>query len=203
MGAMIPWHSYLIFLSIYTVGAAVPGPVVMAISARALGSGFRATLPMVLGTAVGDLVVLVLSVLGLAYLAQAMGEMFLAVKLAGAAYLVYLGYKLWTAPVDLAPTAPDAYRGFLAQMALMIGNPKTIAFWVAVVPTFIDARGLSAAGFLQLAAACFTVTPLMMLLYAGLAARIRGFVSSVRARRRINKGAAVVMAGAGVGVAVS
>ncbi len=200
---MIPWHSYLLFLGIYTVGAAVPGPVVMAISARALGSGFRATLPMVFGTAVGDLVVLTLSVLGLAYLAQAMGQMFLIVKLAGAAYLVYLGYKYWTAPVETAPVVPGATRGFLAQMALMIGNPKTIAFWVAVVPTLIDARGFTAAGFLQLAAACFTVTPLMMAFYAGLAARVRGFLSSVRSRRRINKGAAVVMVGAGVGVAVS
>jgi threonine/homoserine/homoserine lactone efflux protein len=205
MGAMIPLHTYLIFLSVYTVAALTPGPVVMAISARALGSGFRAALPMILGASVGDFIVLTLSVLGLAIVAQAMGQFFLLVKLAGAAYLVWLGYKYWTAPVEeiVANEPTDARRGFFTQIALSVGNPKTIAFWVALVPTVVDPRSLGAVGYLQLAAACFTVTPLLMVLYAGLAARVRGFLSSVKARRRINKGAAVVMAGAGVGVAVS
>lgn len=202
---MIPWHSYLIFLGVMTVAAAVPGPVVLAISARALGSGFRAALPMVLGAAVGDFIVMTLSVLGLATLAQAMGQLFLGVKLAGAAYLVYLGYKIWTAPVaEKADEAPlDARRGFLAQVGLSVGNPKTIAFWVALLPTVVDMRGLSLIAYGELAMACFVVTPLVMTLYAGLAARIRRFISGVRARKRINKGAALVMAGAGVGVAVS
>lgn len=202
---MIPWHSYLLFLSVMTVAAAVPGPVVMAISARALGSGFRAALPMVLGAGVGDFIVMTLSVLGLAALAQAMGQLFLIVKLTGAAYLIYLGYKIWTAPVaEEVEAAPiDARRGFFAQVGLSVGNPKTIAFWVALLPTVVDMRGLNVIAYSELALACFVVTPLVMTIYAGLAARVRRFISGVRARRRINKGAAVAMVGAGVSVAVS
>jgi threonine/homoserine/homoserine lactone efflux protein len=200
----VSWHSYLIFLGVYTIAAMAPGPVVMAISARALSRGFRAALPMVAGACVGDFLVLTLSVLGLAALAKAMGPLFLIVKLAGAAYLVWLGFKMWTAPVDEnTMTAAPASGGFLAQIALSVGNPKTIAFWVALVPTVIDASGLGFAGYLALAAACFTVTPAVLIAYAGLAARVRRFISSARARRRINKGAGLAMAGAGASVALS
>jgi threonine/homoserine/homoserine lactone efflux protein len=200
---MIPWHSFLIFLGVYTVAAVVPGPVVLAIAARALGSGFRSTLPMVIGAGVGDFIVMTLSVLGLAALAQAMGHFFLIVKLAGAAYLVWLGYKMWTAPVseDLAPASVP--RGFWPQVALSVGNPKTIAFWVALLPTVIDTRGLTLIAYGEIAATCFVVTPVVMAIYAGLAARIRRFVSSMAARRKINKGAAAVMVGAGATVALS
>lgn len=201
---MISWHSYLIFLGVYIIAAVVPGPVVMAIAARALGSGFRAALPMIVGAGVGDFIVMTLSVLGLAALAQAMGQLFFAVKLAGAVYLVYLGYKMWTAQVaETLETDPGGPRGFWAQIALSVGNPKTIAFWVALLPTVIDTRGLSLTAYGEIAATCFVVTPIVMALYAGLAARVRRFVSSVRARKRINKGAAVVMVGAGVGVVVT
>jgi threonine/homoserine/homoserine lactone efflux protein len=199
----VSWHSYLIFLGVYTIAAMAPGPVVMAISARALSRGFRAALPMVAGACVGDFLVLTLSVLGLAALAKAMGPLFLIVKLAGAAYLVWLGFKMWTAPVDENTRAAPASGGFFAQIALSVGNPKTIAFWVALVPTVIDASGLGFTGYLALAAACFTVTPAVLIAYAGLAARVRGFVSSARARRRINKGAGLAMAGAGATVALS
>jgi threonine/homoserine/homoserine lactone efflux protein len=201
----VSWHSYLIFLGVYTIAAMAPGPVVMAISARALSRGFRAALPMVAGACVGDFLVLTLSVAGLAALAQAMGPLFLVVKLAGAAYLVWLGIKMWTAPVEenVTDVPLPAGGGFFAQIALSVGNPKTIAFWVALVPTVIDARGLGFAGYLQLAAACFTVTPAVLIAYAGLAARVRQFVSSARARRRINKGAGLAMASAGATVALS
>jgi len=201
---MLPLHSYLVFLGVYIVAAATPGPAVMAITARALGSGFRAALPMVLGTAVGDMAVLTLSVCGLAVVAQAMGHLFVAVKIAGALYLIYLGYKYWTAPVtELLDKPVDARRGFLAQFALTIGNPKAIAFWVALLPAVVDLRQLNLAVYLQLALACFTLTPLIMAAYAALASRVRGFLTGIKARRRINKGAGVIMVGAGVGVAVS
>lgn len=202
---MIPWNAFLIFLGVYTVAAVMPGPVVMAISAKALGSGFRAALPMVFGAGVGDFIVMTLSVLGLAALAQAMGQMFLVVKLAGAAYLIWLGYKMWTAPVaeNLDEAQSGDTRGFLAQVALSVGNPKTIAFWVALLPTVIDTRGLTLLAYGEIAATCFVVTPIVMALYAALAAHVRRFVASARARRRINKGAGLAMAGAGVGVVVS
>ena len=80
---MIPLHNYLIYIGVYALAVATPGPGVIAIMARALGSGFRATVPASLGILVGDLCLMTLSAFGLAVVAQAMGHLFLAVKIAG------------------------------------------------------------------------------------------------------------------------
>ena len=105
---MLSWHSYLLYCGLYTVVIVMPGPGVVAIVARALGSGFRSTVPAAVGTATGDWVWMTFSAFGLAAVAQAMGDLFFIVKLAGAAYLVYLGYKYWTAPVGEMQTVIPA-----------------------------------------------------------------------------------------------
>jgi threonine/homoserine/homoserine lactone efflux protein len=202
---MISWHAFLIYCGIYAVAIAVPGPGVIAIVARALGSGFRATIPAAAGTVLGDWVYLTLSAFGLAMLAQAMGGFFLIVKLMGAAYLLWLAWRYWTQPVetmdDIVPET--AGRSFVSQFLVTLGNPKAMAFFVALLPTVIDVKSIGAAGFLQLTAATAVLIPAIMLSYAALAARVRGLLASKKARRRINKGAAVVMVGAAAGVAVS
>jgi len=202
---MLSLHAYLLYCGLYAVAIAVPGPGVVAIVARALGSGFRATVPAAIGTAVGDLVWVSMSAFGLAVVAHAMGHFFMIVKLAGAAYLLYLGYKYWTAPVSEMETIvpASASQGFFSQLSLTLGNPKAIAFFVALLPTVVDLNRLNAFGFLQLCAATVVLIPAIMLSYAALASRVRGFLASKKARGRLNKGAAVVMVGAGVGVAVS
>ncbi|MGZ5932309.1 MAG: LysE family translocator [Rhizomicrobium sp.] len=201
---MLTIHALLIYCGIYALAIAMPGPGIIAIVARALGSGFRATFPMMLGTLCGDLVMMTLSALGLALVAKAMGSLFLVVKLAGAAYLVYVGWKYWTAHVEDVEVHPtSASRGFFAQFALILGNPKTITFFVALLPTVVDVPKLNLIGYLQLCACTLVLIPVITLGYAALAAQVRGFFASVPARRRMNKGAAVIMVGAGVGVAVS
>ena len=202
---MLSLHSYLLYCGLYAVAIAVPGPGIIAIVARALGSGFRATIPAALGTVAGDWVWVTMSAFGLAFLAHAMGNLFLIVKLAGAAYLVWLGYRYWRTPVaDLPEIVPEsARRGFLSQFSLTLGNPKAIAFFVALLPTVVDLKALNAVGYLQLLAATAVLIPAIMLSYAALASRVRGFLASRKARSRLNKSAAVIMVGAGVGVAVS
>ena len=202
---MLSLHAYLLYCGLYAIAIAVPGPGIVAIVARALGSGFRATIPAALGTVAGDWVWVTMSAFGLAFLSQAMGNLFLIVKLAGAAYLVWLGYCYWRAPVaDMQEIVPErARRSFLSQFSLTLGNPKAIAFFVALLPTVVDLKALNAVGYLQLLAATAVLIPAIMLSYAALASRVRGFLASRRARGRLNKGAAVIMVGAGVGVAVS
>ena len=200
---MPPIHSLLIYCGIYAIAIAVPGPGIVSLVARALGSGFRATIPAVVGTAIGDWVLMTLSAFGLAIVAREMGALFLVVKLAGAAYLVYLGYRYWRAPVQLAAPERSSARGFTAQLALTLGNPKAIAFFVALLPTVVDLNQLNVFGYAELSAATFVLIPAITLTYVALASHVRGFLQSVAARRRINKTAAVVMVGAGIGVAVS
>jgi len=196
---MIPWHNFLLYCGLYAVAIAVPGPGVIAIVARALGSGFKSVVPASLGILVGDLCLMTLSAFGLALVAQAMGQLFLAVKVAGGLYLFYLAYKYWTAKVgDDGEIVPQsAGRGFLAYLGLTLGNPKAIAFFVALLPVAVNPRELNAVGYVQLCGATFVLIPTITLGYAALASRLSRFVASRKARRRINKGAGAVMAGAG------
>jgi len=202
---MLSWHSFLIYCGVYAIAIAVPGPGIVAIVARALGGGFRSALPAIAGTAVGDFVLMTLSVLGLALIARMMGSLFLVVKLAGAAYLVYLAYKYWTARTGALAEAPQvsASRGFTAQLMVTLGNPKSITFFAALLPAVVDLHSLRPLGYAQLVGATFVLIPAITLIYAALAARVRGLMSSERAQKRMNRTAAVVMAGAGLGVAVS
>jgi threonine/homoserine/homoserine lactone efflux protein len=201
---MIPLHNFLFYCLLYAVAVAAPGPGVISIMARALGSGFRATVPACLGIMAGDLVLMTLSAFGLALAAEAMGGLFEIVKIAGGLYLLFLGYKYWTAKVSIdAEMVPEsAARGFLTQMGITLSNPKAIAFFVALQPTAIDLNKLTFAGYLELVGATLVLIPAITMGYAALAARLKNLVASARARRRINKGAGLVMAGAGIAIMV-
>jgi threonine/homoserine/homoserine lactone efflux protein len=205
---MIAWHSYLLYCGLYAIAIATPGPAVIAIVARALGSGFRSVVPGSLGVLVGDLILMTLSAFGLAMVATAMGQWFLIVKIAGALYLLYLGYKYWTADVSEDAVLQSAVkqgfgRGFLAYLGLTLGNPKAIAFFVALLPMAVNPRELNWIGYLQLFAATCVLIPAITLGYAALAAQLSRFVASRKARLRINKGAGAVMAGAGALIMVN
>lgn len=202
---MLSWHSYLVFCMIYAAAIAVPGPDIVATVARALGGGFRASIPAAFGIAAGHWFLMSLSVFGLTLVAQVMGTFFLAVKYAGAAYLLWLAYKYWTAPVHAEPEidAASLRNGFFGQLALGLGNPKAIVFFLALLPSIIDMRHVSFTGYAALSAATWILFPAIGLIYAALAARVRTYLTSLRARRNINRTAAVAMAGAGATVAVA
>jgi threonine/homoserine/homoserine lactone efflux protein len=214
---MLPLHAYLIYWGVYAVAAAAPGPGMIAIVALALGSGFRATIPAAMGAAVGDWTLMTLSAVvlyllasalgpafGLALVARTLGPLLLVVKLAGAAYLIFLGYRYWTAKVpELSEPVPaSARRGFLSQLTLMLGNPKATGFFLALLPTVVNFHKLNVFGYLQLSVASFILIPATALVYAALASRVRGLLASQRAREAINKTAGTILAAAGVGVAI-
>jgi threonine/homoserine/homoserine lactone efflux protein len=159
----------------------------------------------VVGSVVGDLILMTLSAFGLALAAQALGSLFLAVKLAGAAYLLYLGSRYWTAKVDDAPTAPpaDARQSFVTQLAITLGNPKAVVFFVALLPNVVDLKRLDLSGYLALSAATLVLIPAVELSYAAGASRFQGALTSPKARTRLNRSAAVLMTGAGIGVALT
>lgn len=202
---MLSWNSYLIFCAIYAAAIAVPGPDIVATVARALSGGFKASIPAAFGIAAGHWILMSLSAFGLALVAHAMGTFFLIVKYAGAAYLLWLAVKYWTAPVHATPEidAASLRNGFFGQLALGLGNPKAIAFFMALLPSVVNVHHLNATGYLALSAATWILFPAIGLVYAALAARVRVYLTSLRARRNINRTAAVAMAGAGVTVAAA
>jgi threonine/homoserine/homoserine lactone efflux protein len=201
---MIPLHSFLLYCLLYAIAIATPGPGIISIVARALGSGFRATVPACLGVTAGDLILMTLSAFGLALVAQEAAELMILLKFGGGLYLIFLGYKYWTAKVDdRAEIVPEsASRGFLTQLGITLSNPKAIAFFVALQPVAIDLTHLTFIGYLELVAATLVLIPAITMGYAAAAARMKNLMASVKARRRINKGSGLVMTGAGIAIMV-
>ncbi|WP_246329348.1 LysE family translocator [Chthonobacter rhizosphaerae] len=192
------------FAVAFAIAAASPGPGMAAIVARGLGAGFRGAFPMVLGLVAGDLVYLSFAVFGLAAVAQSFGTVFLVIKYIGAAYLVYLAVKLWTAN----PTASDVaaskeqgpWRTFAAGLSLTLGNPKTMVFYLALLPTLVPLDRLTALGFAELAGIVMVLLTLIGSAYAAAASGARDLFRSPRALRRLNRSAGVMMAGAAAAV---
>ncbi|MGV3492200.1 MAG: LysE family translocator [Devosia sp.] len=189
------------FTFAYAVAVFVPGPGVAAVVARALGGGFWAAFPMVLGILVGDLAYLVFALFGLAAIATWFGPVFVVVKWAGALYLLYVAWQFWSAKPGSeqigARREESAWKTFLAGFALTMGNPKTIVFYLALLPTVIPLdRPITVLGFIELTAIVIVVLLIIGCGYAGLAAAARDFFRSSRAIRLLNRSAGVIMASA-------
>ena len=181
------------------IAAAIPGPGMTAIVARALGSGFRETFFMGLGLILGDIVYLTAVVLGLAFVAQAFGEIFIVIKFAGVVYLAYIAWKLWTAGLikhDIAARKPSsAGMAFLSGLLVTLGNPKTMLFYIALVPTLIDIRSVGPRDYACLVAANIVVLLAVLIPYIVLASRARALLKKPRALQRLNRVAAGILAG--------
>jgi threonine/homoserine/homoserine lactone efflux protein len=142
---------------------------------------------------------------GLAAMASALGSLFVAIRYAGAAYLLYLAWKLWTSasrPVDAADTSPEGrWALFLAGAAINLGNPKAMIFFLALLPTAVNLETLSPLGFAELAAIVAVVVSVVFAFYAAMAARARRLLSSPRAIRLLNRGSGIALAGAAAAIA--
>jgi threonine/homoserine/homoserine lactone efflux protein len=191
----------LAFTIAYVVAVLVPGPGVAAIVARALGGGFWNAVPMIVGILAGDLIYLVFALFGLAAIATYFGPIFVVVRWAGALYLLYIAWQFWTArpgTEQLGPRRREHWlRTFLAGFALTMGNPKTIVFYLALLPTVVPLdRPITALGFTELTLIVVVVLLAIGCGYAALAAWARELFTSTTAIRRLNKTAGAIMAGA-------
>lgn len=199
---------YLSLAGIMALFMLLPGPGVLALVAHALGAGFRATLPMTLGFIVGDIAYLLAALFGLAALAQAMGDAFLFVRLAGAGYLIYLAWKLWTIPVAVdmegaaIPKKHAGWSSFLSGLAVTLGNPKVIVFYLGILPAVVDLGKVTLPDIFGMAALVAGLLTVILAGYAVLADRARRFLQSAAAKRRLNRGAGAMLAGAAIAMAM-
>ena len=197
-----------VFCLVYALSVASPGPGVAAVVVRSLARGARGAPAFIAGFLAGDLVWFTVAATGLAALAQTAQPVFAAVKYAGAAWLIYLAWRMWTAPaVKLDGGEVDSsqkpVRLFLGSFALTMGNPKTMVFFLALLPTVVQLEALTLAGFLQIGVVICAVLPVVLGVYVVAALRARRVLQSPRAIRLVNRGSATVMAGAAVAVARS
>ncbi|MGK6313570.1 LysE family translocator [Neorhizobium sp. DT-125] len=197
---------WLAFVAASSVLLAIPGPTILLVISYALSHGRRVATATVAGVALGDFTAMTASMLGLGALLATSAALFTVLKWVGAAYLIYLGIKLWRAPVsertaevDEAETqSAKPFRVFLHAYAVTALNPKSIVFFVAFLPQFLD---LSKPLFLQMAifeATFLTLATLNATLYGLLAALARNQIRKPKVQKIVNRTGGSLMIGAGL-----
>jgi threonine/homoserine/homoserine lactone efflux protein len=196
------FETWLAFAAASSVLLVIPGPTILLVVSYALGQGWRAAWPMAVGVALGDLTAMTLSLLGLGALLATSATLFTALKWTGAAYLVYLGVKLFRAGGTFQASA----RTGSTPSARMLGhawlvtalNPKGLTFFIAFLPQFLDPSrdfwrqmAIFEATFVGLAFA-------NALGYAMLASRARSLFSNVGVIRAFNRLGGGLLVGAGI-----
>lgn len=175
-----------------------PGPVWVALTARALSGGFQAAWPLALGVVVGDVIWPLLAILGVTWLLTVFADFMLVLRWVACAMFLGMGYLLIrnrdkTIASDSRLTRPGMWAGFLAGVAVILGNPKAILFYMGVLPGFFDLTALTVA---DVAVICFLslIVPLagnlMLSLFID---RARRLLSSPRALSRTNYWAGVAL----------
>jgi threonine/homoserine/homoserine lactone efflux protein len=197
-------ETWLAFTLASAVVIVIPGPTVTLAVSYALGQGWRAAVPLAAGTVLGDATAFTLSVLGVGALLAASATLFTGLKWIGALYLVWLGWSLLRArglPAADQPGESAASRTMLAHAWLVTAlNPKSITFFVAFLPQFIDETRPLAPQAMALGATFVMLAGLNIFGWTWLAARTRALASDERALLWFNRAGGVTLIGAGAWV---
>ena len=186
--------------------AITPGPGTFALLARALVSGAWSCLPMAVGMAISDIIYLILATFGLATIATNYSGLFTAIRFVGAAYLLYLGWKMWTAKVDSKLNIGETngskkknwLSGFIQGFLISASNPKVILFYIAFLPTFIDLTILKSNDIILISALTFFALIAGLMLVSIAASSVRRHLKSEGSIKKLNRTAGTIMIGAGL-----
>jgi len=200
-------HLYAVFLVVAAATVCSPGPGVVMTLTNSLRHGPRGAFAGIAGIASGALLVAAVSVTGLGLLLAASALAFPVVKLVGAAYLAWLGVRLWRAPplrLDAAATTPTSWRRrFVAGLSLQVTNPKAVIFFLSAFPQFIEPGRSYAVQFAILVATYAALVVAIHSIYARFAGRARSWLATERGARTVNRvaGTAFVAFGAALATA--
>lgn len=197
--ALDHWLAFVVAAGILL---AIPGPTALLVISHALGHGRRATASTVAGVVLGDFTAMTASILGLGALLAASAALFTALKWVGAAYLIYLGVKLWRAPVSgdggaIVPAETHLRRLLLHAYAVTALNPKSIVFFVAFLPQFLDPGRPVLPQFVIFEATFLILATCNALAYAHLASAARRTIRKPRVQRAVNRAGGSLLIGAG------
>ena len=194
---------YLAYVAACIVLVVVPGPTVAVIVANSIKYGTRAGLLNIIGTQLGLALCVLIVLAGLVSLIEAMGLLFDVVRLAGAAYLIWLGWKLLrtSEAVEAAEMNPLPRGGFVWQgFVVLMSNPKALVLFGALFPQFIDPRGDYVSQVLLLGGTAMATALLFDGMYAVLSGRARSLLS--RRVRLVSQASGVCLIGGGVWLAL-
>lgn len=189
------------FIAIFIFGI-TPGPGVMAILARALMKGAGSCFMLALGMTISDICYLIAACFGLAVIATSWSELFTVIRIVGAIYLIYLGWKMWKAPINLddldsKQSKKELAAGFLQGFLISASNPKVILFYIAFLPTFMDLTVLSTQDIVLASALTLAALMLGLMMIAVFASKARAYLQSERSVKNMNRSAGSIMVGAG------
>jgi homoserine/homoserine lactone efflux protein len=200
------WNLYLAFVVASTALILLPGPSVLLTVAHSLAFGWRRALNTVAGATCGVAIQLSVAVAGMTWFLLLMADWFEWLRWAGVAYLLYLGVQQWRAKPEAAPAGLGETRGrklFLQSLMVTTANPKTLIFFAAFFPQFIDPAAALAVQLPLLAVTFLVITYVFTALWAvaaGRAARLFRTPGRIRLRNRLTGG---LLVGAGLGLSLA
>jgi threonine/homoserine/homoserine lactone efflux protein len=197
------FESGLAFFLAILIFSVTPGPGIFALLARAMTQGAASCFPLALGMAVSDIIYLIFACLGLAVIAEHYTTLFTIIRIVGAIYLIYLGWKMWNDRSHLIQEARPASRtstlmGFVQGFLISASNPKVILFYIAFLPTFMDLTVLSAEGIAIAALLCLLGLMIGLMAVSYTASWARRYFQSQRAMTGLNRVAGTIMMSAGL-----
>jgi threonine/homoserine/homoserine lactone efflux protein len=195
----------VIFFVAEFVFAVTPGQSVAALVARVINRGWRSVLPFLAAMWIGEIIWLTCAVAGLSHIAQTFHEAFVVLKYLGVAYLFYLAYRMWTARVEekeaVLPKGERPTRLFFAGLAVTLGNPKLMVFYIAFLPSIIDMAMVTPFIWLELTLTLGLALIAADFIWILLASQARRWLKSPRAVKLANRVSATVMGGAATAIA--
>ncbi len=182
-----------------------PGPVWVALVARALAGGFRQAWPVTMGVAIGDVLWSVLAVLGVGWVTTTWGGAMEVLRWVACVFFLYLGITILCHAGDSLErdgrlTRPGMWAGFVAGLIVILGNPKAILFYMGVLPGFFDLSRLTVPDIVAIATASFVVPLVGNLMLAWFVDRVRRVLASPRAIRRMNLTAGGLLIAVGLAI---
>ncbi len=189
-----------------TILAATPGPGVFGSMAKAVAEGFKMSLFFIGGLVLGDIIFFNLALLGLSAIAKMLGGMFLAIRIAGGLYLVYLGIRMFKSSQFSTNVKTNGgknkWQTCLSGLLLTLGNPKPILFYASVLPTIINFNEIRFTDALLMMAILILVSFSVVGTYSYIASLSHKIQMSEKIQKRINQAAGFVMSAVGIYVII-
>ena len=200
-------HELLLYAGGLCILWAIPGPVWVALTARALSGGFASAWPLAVGVALGDLIWPLCAVFGLTWVLSLYGGFLVALRWIAAATFVVMGVLLIrrsSAPpgADRAMTRPGRKAGFVVGVAAVLGNPKAILFYMGVLPGFFDLTRVTGPDIAAIIVVSMLIPMAGNLTLALFLDRARRLLSSPKALHRMNVVSGSLLVAVGIAIAV-
>jgi threonine/homoserine/homoserine lactone efflux protein len=203
--ALVTLSGFVAYSSALAIAAIIPGPQIIAIVAQSLRFGFRPALWVTAGTVLGDVLYLCAALGGLAYVAETFTALLIVIKWAGVAYLSWLAVQFWRATPTSYNQLPVVEGGnrnaFISGVLVTLGNPKSVLFYVSILPTVINITDISWFDFAVLVTITAIILSVVQYPFALAGASARNALASPRAVQLMNRTAAVCMGGAAAAIA--